>query len=40
MVYNFLQHILAGAVIQYDQLVTNGGLVFGVAAQGADIAEA
>ncbi len=30
----------AGTAIQNDQLVTNGGRVFGVTAQGADIAEA
>ena len=29
----------AGTAIQNDQLVTNGGRVFGVTAQGADIAE-
>ncbi|MCS5547299.1 MAG: hypothetical protein NZ867_10940 [SAR324 cluster bacterium] len=30
----------AGTVIQNDQRVTNGGRVFGVTAQGADIAQA
>jgi phosphoribosylamine--glycine ligase len=30
----------AGTAIQNEQLVTNGGRVFGISAQGADIAEA
>ena len=30
----------AGTAIQNEQLVTNGGRVFGICAQGADIAEA
>ena len=40
MVYNFLRQIHSGSAIQNDKLVTNGGRVFGVTAQGADIAEA
>jgi phosphoribosylamine-glycine ligase len=40
MVYNFFKHIHAGTAIQDDQLVVNGGRVFGVTAQGVDIAEA
>ena len=34
------QIFYAGTAIQREQLVTNGGRVFGISAQGADIAEA